>query len=251
MTLARRPPADGALQLQLLGDFALLDHGRSVDVGAGARRLLAFLALAGRPAGRGPVAGALWQHAGSSRAAANLRSVLARLPRPSGQCLVSADGRYLSLPPGIELDVAVAARHIEALREDGRTGPGPRELPALLAGDLLPQWDEDWVVLERERHRQRRLHALERQAHLLAQVGRYDEALSAALTAVAGEPLRESAHRTVVEIHLAEGNAAEALRQFEAYRVLVRRELGIAPSAAIRTLVAPLLGRPVEVAPPR
>jgi hypothetical protein len=34
-------------------------------------------------------------------------------------------------------------------------------LAANLYEDLLPAWDDDWLVLERERHRQLRLHALE------------------------------------------------------------------------------------------
>ncbi|HYO40432.1 MAG TPA: bacterial transcriptional activator domain-containing protein [Nocardioidaceae bacterium] len=47
-------------------------------------------------------------------------------------------------------------------------------------------------------------------------------------------------------VHLAEGNPAEALRQFHVYRRLLAHELGLPPSAAIRELVRPLLGRPLE-----
>ena len=64
---------------------------------------------------------------------------------------------------------------------------------------------------------------------------------------MAAEPLRESAHRRVMQVHLAEENPSEALRQFDAVRVLLRDQLGIAPSAATRAVVAPLLGRPFEV----
>ena len=66
-------------------------------------------------------------------------------------------------------------------------------------------------------------------------------ALDYALLALLAEPLRESAHRHVLEAHLAEGNPAEALRHDEGYRRLLRHELGLAPSPAIRQLVAPLL----------
>ncbi|MDP9399167.1 MAG: bacterial transcriptional activator domain-containing protein, partial [Actinomycetota bacterium] len=68
----------------------------------------------------------------------------------------------------------------------------------------------------------------------------------AGLAAVQSEPLRESAHRRVIEVHLAEGNLGEALRQYQTYRRLVADELGLPPSPAIRRLVAPLLGRPVD-----
>jgi DNA-binding SARP family transcriptional activator len=115
-----------------------------------------------------------------------------------------------------------------------------------LSDDLLPGWDEDWLVVEREHHRQLRLHALEMLSDTLCRERRYGEALSAALAAVAGEPLRESSHRRVIQAHLAEGNPAEALRQYEIYRRLVRDELGLAPTEEIRGLVGSLLGRPAD-----
>jgi hypothetical protein len=46
-----------------------------------------------------------------------------------------------------------------------------------------------------------------------------------------------------VQIHLAEGNAVEALQAFYSYRELMRRDLQLEPSTAMRDLVAPLLSR--------
>ena len=58
------------------------------------------------------------------------------------------------------------------------------------------------------------------------------------------EPLRESAHRTVVCVHLAEGNVAEALRAYENFRTLLAHELGVRPSDHMRRLVAQYAGSP-------
>jgi DNA-binding SARP family transcriptional activator len=99
-----------------------------------------------------------------------------------------------------------------------------------LRGELLPGWYDDWVLIARERLRQLRLHALEVLADKLAHVGRYGEALQAAYAAVDTEPLRESAHRAVVRVHLAEGNTAEAVRAYQAFRDMLTDELGVAPS---------------------
>ncbi|MCA1481353.1 bacterial transcriptional activator domain-containing protein, partial [Bradyrhizobium sp. NBAIM08] len=99
---------------------------------------------------------------------------------------------------------------------------------------------------ERESYRQLRLHALERLSETLRAVGEHTSALMAALSAVRADPLRESAHRQVIAVHLAEGNAAEALRQYHVYRRLLALELGLPPSPTIRGLVGPLLGRPIE-----
>jgi DNA-binding SARP family transcriptional activator len=43
-----------------------------------------------------------------------------------------------------------------------------------------------------------------------------------------------------MQVHLAEGNAGEALRQYDAFRRLLRSELGLPPSPAMRRLVAEL-----------
>lgn len=84
---------------------------------------------------------------------------------------------------------------------------------------------------------QRLLHALESLSARLATLGRYAEAVEAALNAVDIEPLRESAHRALIQAHLAEGNVAEARRAFREYAGRVRDELGVSPGAAICALL--------------
>ncbi len=147
-----------------------------------------------------------------------------------------------TLSDDIRVDLHEASDAI-GLQGPADTAPGA---PGAWGADLLPYWDEDWVLLERERFRQARLHALEHHSERLLGQQRYGEALQAALGALAGEPLRESAHRLLIEVHLAEGNAAEALRQYHQYRELLRSELGIAPSSGLRQLVRPLLERPED-----
>jgi len=45
---------------------------------------------------------------------------------------------------------------------------------------------------------------------------------------------------------MADGDFAQALRQYQTYRQLARTELGLPPSPKFRSLVAPLLGRPLD-----
>jgi len=85
------------------------------------------------------------------------------------------------------------------------------------------------------------LHALENLARRLSAVGRHSDAIQAALAAIRLEPLRESAHRTLIEVHLAEGNRSEAHRQFQRCRRLLRDELGVEPSDSMRLLIEPKL----------
>lgn len=114
------------------------------------------------------------------------------------------------------------------------------QLIAALSDGLLVDWNDDWLLVERERWDQIRMHTLEALAHRLLSSGAHLTALTAALAAVAIEPVRESAHRTVVEIYLAQGNTACALKHYQRFRRLVQRELGVTPSSHMTRLVQPL-----------
>jgi DNA-binding SARP family transcriptional activator len=103
--------------------------------------------------------------------------------------------------------------------------------------DLLPGWYDDWVIFERERIRQRLLHALEVLSRRLAAAGRCAEAVEAAISAVSADPLRESANKVLIEAHLAEGNLVEGRRAYQRYRDTVRRELGVEPGKELASLV--------------
>jgi hypothetical protein len=70
---------------------------------------------------------------------------------------------------------------------------------------------EDWALVEAENWRQLRPHALEAVAGVLADAGRFGEAVGAAQAAVDADPLRESPHAALIAVHLREGNQSEAL----------------------------------------
>ena len=121
----------------------------------------------------------------------------------------------------------------------GHLRDGLRSVPERLCeGELLPGWYDDWLLLERERVRQLRLHALEAVAGVLADEGAYALAVEAALAAVRADPLRESAHRVLIAVHLREGNRSEAVRSYWTCRDLLARELGVGPSARLDELVS-------------
>jgi DNA-binding SARP family transcriptional activator len=55
-------------------------------------------------------------------------------------------------------------------------------------------------------------------------------------------PFRESGHLILMEALERSGNAAEALRVYDRLRILLRDELGIAPSPAVQSGYRRLLG---------
>jgi DNA-binding SARP family transcriptional activator len=200
-----------------------------------AQRVVAFIALCRQPRQRAYIAGCLWLDTPDERAQANLRSALWRLHR-GGYQLIRATASQLQLDPAVEVDLHKAEVLAERTLEDGR-GPAPDVDLSAFDGDLLPDWYDEWVLLERERFRQLRLRALDALCDRLTHAGRHSEALKVGHAAVAAEPLRESAHRALVRVHLAEGNAAEAIRQYRLFRQLVSEQLGIAPSARMEALI--------------
>jgi DNA-binding SARP family transcriptional activator len=125
---------------------------------------------------------------------ANLRSALWRLRPYAGQVLdVHPDG--LAIAPHVRVDLhRLTAWALGVISGSGEADDAhTRELVA--AGALLQDWDEDWLLLQRERFHQLRLHALERICERLTQAGRYGLVVEAGLAAVVAEPLRESAQR--------------------------------------------------------
>jgi SARP family transcriptional regulator, regulator of embCAB operon len=232
------PNLSGGLRVVLLGRFGLVRGGASVGLAPGSQRLLAFVALAGGAVRRDLAAGVLWPAVSEERAHANLRSALVRLgARASG--VLQADALDVSLVAGVGVDLhdtQVIARRL--LAGDGSVRPDTAAATiAGLSAELLPGWYEDWVLLEVENWRQLRLHALEAVAGVLATAGRFGEAVAAAQAAVRADPLRESAHATLIRVHLAEGNQSEAVREFERYRRLLNATLGLEPTARLRALL--------------
>ncbi|MGH3516110.1 MAG: AfsR/SARP family transcriptional regulator [Haloechinothrix sp.] len=221
--------------LRLLGGFRLELAGADVNVPVNGQRLLAYLSIRGLVP-RADVAGTLWPDVTEHNAYGSLRTTMWRLHR-IGAALVETAGSSLALSPQVSVDVREFADTAHSvLRHPVPTG-GPvmdAELRALsVAADLLPGWYDDWVIFERERLRQLRLHTLEALATGLAEQRRYAAALDTALEAIRLEPLRESAHRVAIGIHLAEGNVAEAMRHFRFVRDLLRSELGVEPSGEL------------------
>jgi DNA-binding SARP family transcriptional activator len=221
-------------QLDLLGGFRLRDGKTTIRVQPNVQRLLAFLAVNGRPLQRLYVAGRLWTDSSQETANANLRTALWRLRRPD-RGLVDVTAKDVSLAAGVVIDLREATARAQRVLAGGAQDD---DASALIAcGELLPDLYDDWIVIERERFRQLRLHALERLCEQCRDAGRFADAVEAGLAAIATEPLRESAHRVLISSYVAEGNLNEARRDYRMYCHVARKQLGIGPSPRLRGLV--------------
>jgi DNA-binding SARP family transcriptional activator len=231
--------ATGMARLTLTSEFELTVEGQCRCVPHSVERVLAYLALNERPVSRTKLAGTLWIDLPERRAANNLRTTLWRLGRAGGH-LLTADPDRLQLSSGVGVDVIELTNLAKRLICEPQP-PDLSRLPSLLEhAELLPDWEDAWIAADRERFRLLRLEALERAAAALIDRHRFGEALVSAFACVQSEPLRESARRVVVRVHVAQGNLAEAMRTYREYRVLLGAELGIEPSRLMQQLIEPL-----------
>ena len=234
------------VEVRLLGGLSLTCGDRSVDVPPGSRRLLAYLALHPGGADRKQAAGVLWPTVGDTRAAGNLRSALWRLQQV-GCAVVRAEHARLGLHDGVTVDVVEleswAGRVIagDATPADLAVSPSP-----VIESELLPGWYDDWVLVVRDRLRMRVLHALEALGALLRDAGRPWEAVEAVQAAVIAEPLRESGQRALIEAHQAAGDWVAARRQYDVFRGLLRREIGVEPSPELTAAATAPRPRPAS-----
>ncbi len=152
--------------------------------------------------------------------------------------MVSLTSDHIELAPIVAVDLregeALAHRVLDPAQELDDIAEVNEEV---LGADILPDWTEDWVLMERESYHQLRLRALEALCRRLTAKGRFGQAVQAGVAAVAGEPLRESARHALIEAHLAERNVAAALREYGSFSLLLREELGLEPSSDLRALV--------------
>jgi DNA-binding SARP family transcriptional activator len=234
------PVNPARIRLNLIGGLQLTAAGSSVPLPSSVERLVAFIALQERERSRAYVAGSLWLDSPGDRSGASLRTTLWRL-RQLPCRLIDVSLTRLQLNPEVVVDVRDIFRAARRLFDNASPSAqvDASVLPSLVQrGELLPDWYDEWVVLERERLRHLRLQALEMLGNLLLARRDYPHAIEAALAAVAEEPLRESAQELLIRAHLQQGNRIEALRQFRKYRDLVHSELGLAPTDAIVRLIA-------------
>lgn len=222
------------VRLRVLDGFEVVSDAACKELPLGAQRVVVFIALHDRPLRRGYVAGSLWLDSTEERAGGNLRSALWRIHRIEPR-LIDTSGQTLRLGSAVSVDLREVEATARALLQDGSD---VEDGAARLGSDILPDWYDDWVIFERERFRQLRLRALEALCDRLTRAGRLTEALEVGLRCLAGEPLRESAHRAVMRVYLADGDRGEAVRQYQLCERVFGEQLGIRPSAQTRALLA-------------
>lgn len=229
-------------QLSLLQSWQLRRDTGLVPVAGRQQRLITALAINGsRP--RSYLAGLLWPECRESSALESLRVSVHLTTRQIPGLLVNA-GAVLALSELVDVDLHRVRTRIRELSRSGSHGNVASCLHQLRDAELLPGWYDDWVLFERSRLRQDRLHAF----HIIATAslarGDYHHALEAAEAALELEPLYESAVGLLIQAEKQQGNNAAALRAFNRYQAKLKEDMGLVPSEVIRRLIADIPAQP-------
>ncbi|HMD57530.1 MAG TPA: BTAD domain-containing putative transcriptional regulator [Solirubrobacteraceae bacterium] len=254
------PAAAHSTRIQLCGPLVVRISG--VDItpalpGAQGRLLCAYLiAHRTRAVRREELVELLWGSAPPPGAAGAVRALLSKLRRalalPGEELLPAAPEPQLRLPTGAWVDLEAAS---QALHDAQAAVSQDQDVRAWIASHIalnvssrlfLAGLDGDWVLDRRAALADLQADALQALAACSIRLGgpELDTAVRAARELARLSPFRETGHAHLMRALAAQGNAAEALRVYDAVRVLLREELGAVPGPELQKLHAALLNPP-------
>jgi DNA-binding SARP family transcriptional activator len=245
----------GATRIQLCGRLVVELEGRRVEdalPGAKGRLLFAYLALnRDRRIGRDQLLTAVYGEEASPDQHPSLSVLLSKLRSVIGRELVSGRSEIeLVLPPDAFVDIEAAREalhraesHVAASEWTESWGPAGVAYH-VARRPLLQDMDRPWLDEWRRRLEDIEVRGLECFAEARLGLGgpTLPQAEDAARRLIELAPYRETGHRILIEAHERRGNVAEALRAYDRLRVLLRDELGVAPSPAVQRIHGRLLG---------
>jgi DNA-binding SARP family transcriptional activator len=240
-------------RLQLCGRVVIRVDGRAIDLpGRQGRLLFVYLALNRlRLVRRAELLDAVWPESRPSGSESALSALLSKLRRQLGPGQLPPRGEVrLVLPPAAFVDFEAALETIhraEAARRlgdwTGVWGPARVALHTAQRGFLAGE-DAPWIT-----ERRHQLEEIEVRAHeCIAESGlelgatELDSVKRSGHALIGLTPYRDSGYRFLMEALSREGNSAEALSVYDRLRLLLRYELGAAPSAETQKLHRHLLG---------
>jgi TolB-like protein/two-component SAPR family response regulator len=243
-----------AFALDLLGGFELrLRDGVPVSLPTRkAQLLLAYLALpAGRSHAREKLGLLLWGDRLDEQARGSLRNTLAAIRKALGTNALKGERDMLALAAGlVSVDVdrlAEAAAGVAELSEEALETVLSSHL---LEGAISPSGAfDEWLAFERARCLGLAQTAAQKAISAYEEAGRADKALALALRLVALDPLREQNHRLAMRLFATAGERSRSMMQFQTCRDVLKRELGVEPSAETADLARRIVAGDGEVLP--
>ncbi len=242
---------DGYSIVTLFGSLSIraANGGWRTSLSGSAGEVFAYLVTnSGRGVRRERLADLFWTEAEPARARAALNTAVWRinkaLARLKGIELRSgADQLMLETSPETRIDARLLESAVRAASGPERNEPLEPAVRAALAeaadqynGPFLDGSASDWAIVERERLNTLHLRGLGILTQDAAHRRDYEEALGYGRRILAADPFRERVQCEVMWLYVLNGQRPQALRQFEAFRRQIAREMNVAPMAETRAL---------------
>jgi ATP/maltotriose-dependent transcriptional regulator MalT/DNA-binding SARP family transcriptional activator len=244
-----------SIQAFLLGPFELRASGARIsDRGwrtSKAKELFAVLLIdRQRAISRDELVAHLWPETDAASALSNfhftlhaLRKALASAGASEATSVMRTEEGYrLALPLSIHVDLEVFRRSLRRGREArdaGRSREAVQHLRAAVAvhrGEFLADLSAPWIDRQREETNRQLVTAAKELATLELEWKEPREAIRPLEKLLEREPYDEEAHRLLMRAHHESGDAALAMRHYQALEAMLRRDLGAEPEAATREL---------------
>jgi DNA-binding SARP family transcriptional activator len=239
--------------VSLLGDASLVRTGNGVVVvPTTCWPVFGFLLTCpAHRALRSKIAGTLWPEQSEEAARHCLATTLWRFncALTKRKSPILSLGDILTLDKSIWVDAFVFQKRMQQIEGNGTPASfimkrqRLRSAIRLYRGDFLHSYDADWLFPERERLRSLYLDALFSLTCIEAKTNEWESVVAVARVLCALEPLREDAHRMLMEGYARTGNRALAIKQFRICVEALHRELGVEPMIETIDLERSLSGR--------
>lgn len=238
------------LSFSLLGHVVVSKDGETLNQFRSQKELalLIYLAHTQRSHAREAVAELLWEGRTKRQALTNLRTALARLRKQVGDEL-QVTRKTVALAPA-NLQQVDSARLLETLMEIGAVTSAEKATTLQSAlttyqGDFLDNFEladapqfEEWVTTTHANIQLQLNRAYKKLGEYALSTERTTDGIDIARRWLGLDPLNETAHMLLMRAYIANGDTHAAHAHYEQVVTLLQRELGIAPSAEMTTLVA-------------
>ena len=199
------------------------------------------------------LAGVFWGDSDEDRARHSLNTALWRLngvlaegAAERGRALLRVTPQEIGFNPAAEYWLDVAEFESRCALADSCSNADQQaalysQAVTFYGGDLLADCYEEWCISERERLQCLYLRALGQLLKYHSRRECTESAIDCARRILVADSLREEVHRELIQLYLASGQPASALRQYRVCEELLQRELAVAPMPETQALLVRIL----------
>ena len=231
------------LKIYLFGRprIGVADRSGELAIQPSSLRLLAYLLVRRGTVGRQNAAFALWPDDPEDVALGKLRRHLYNLrsaleSTEGDTAWITADDSVIHL----KVDrLWVDAKEFEALscQSDGSAAAADLYAADLYAADLLENYDDEWVIVERDRLRSLAVSNLAKLTAACRSKREFEPAIRFAARLLDLEPWREDVVRLMIKLRYEAGDRSGAFNEYERFASRLREDMGIEPMPETRALM--------------